>query len=118
MQNIFITGNLAADCEIVKGKDDAEFVRFADCEIVKGKDDAEFVRFNVAVNDAKAGNDEKPTYYNCRMAKTGLADYLKKGRYVSVSGRLKVSTNVKEDKTYMNLDVWVSNIDLAPAGKD
>ena len=28
MQNIFITGNLAADCEIVKGKDDAEFVRF------------------------------------------------------------------------------------------
>ena len=52
------------------------------------------------------------------MAKTGLADYLKKGRYVSVSGRLKVSTNVKEDKTYVNLDVWVSNIDLAPAGKD
>ena len=42
----------------------------------------------------------------------------KKGRYVSVSGRLKVSTNVKEDKTYVNLDVWVSNIDLAPAGKD
>ena len=77
MQIIFITGNLAADCEIVK-----------------------------------------PTYYNCRMAKTGLADYLKKGRYVSVSGRLKVSTNVKEDKTYVNLDVWVSNIDLAPAGKD
>ncbi len=101
MQNIFITGNLAADCEIVKGKDDAEFVRF-----------------NVAVNDAKAGNDEKPTYYNCRMAKTGLADYLKKGRYVSVSGRLKASTNVKEDKSYVNLDVWVSNIDLAPAGKD
>ena len=58
------------------------------------------------------------TYYNCRMAKTGLADYLKKGRYVSVSGRLKVSTNVKDDKTFVNLDVWVANIDLAPAGKD
>ncbi len=98
MQIILITGNLAADCEIVRGKDDAEFVRFT-----------------VAVND---GKDEKPAYYNCRMAKTGLADYLKKGRYVSVSGRLKVSTNVKDDKTFVNLDVWVSNIDLAPAGKD
>ena len=49
---------------------------------------------------------------------TAAWPYLKKGRYVSVSGRLKVSTNVKEDKTYVNLDVWVSNIDLAPAGKD
>lgn len=101
MQNIFITGNLAADCEIVKGKDEAEFVRFT-----------------VAVNDAKSGSDEKPAYYNCRMAKTGLAEYLKKGRYVSVSGRLKVTTNVKDDKTFVNLDVWVANVDLAPAGKD
>ena len=43
---------------------------------------------------------------------------LKKGRFVSLSGRLRVNTNVKDDKTYVNLDVWVSNIDLAPAGKD
>ena len=94
MQIIFITGNLAADCEIVKGKDDAEFVRF-----------------NVAVNDAKAGSDEKPTYYNCRMAKTGVVERLKKGRYVALVGNLRISKNVKDDKTFTNLDLWVQSLD-------
>ena len=44
MQTIFLSGNLAADCEIVKGKDEAEFIRFT-----------------VAANDP-AEKDEKPTY--------------------------------------------------------
>ena len=101
MQIIFITGNLTADCEIVAGKDSSELVRFT-----------------VAVNDLKAGSEEKSTFYTCRMSKTGIAEYLKKGRFVSLSGRLRVSTNVKDDKTFVSLDVWVSNIDLAPAGKD
>ena len=94
MQTLFLTGNLAADCEVVKGKDEAEFIRFT-----------------VAAKEPGADKDEKPTYYTCRMRKTGVAERLKKGRYVSLVGTLKVSVNVKEDKSYTNLDVWVQNLD-------
>ena len=94
MQTLFLTGNLAADCEIVSGKDEKEFIRFT-----------------VAAKDPAAEKDEKPTYYTCRMKKTGVADRLKKGRYVALVGALKISLNVKDDKTYTNLDVWVQSLD-------
>ena len=94
MQTLFLSGNLAADCEIVSGKDNAEFIRFT-----------------VAARDPLADKEEKPTYYTCRMRKTGVSDRLKKGRYVSLVGTLRISQNVKEDKTYTNLDVWVQNLD-------
>ena len=94
MQTLFLSGNLAADCEIVSGKDNAEFIRFT-----------------VAAKDPAADKDEKPTYYTCRMRKTGVADRLKKGRYVALVGALKVSLNVKDDMTYTNLDVWVQSLD-------
>ena len=69
------------------------------------------------MNDGR-DKDEKPTYYSCRMKKSGVADYLKKGRFVTVMGSLKVSIVPKDDKTYVNLDVWVLNLDLAPMGKE
>ena len=94
MQTLILSGNLAADCEIVPGKEGKEFIRFA-----------------VAAKEPGADKDEKPTYYTCRMRKTGVAERLKKGRYVSLVGTLKVSVNVKEDKSYTNLDVWVQNLD-------
>ena len=100
MQTIFLSGNLAADCEIVKGKDEAEFIRFT-----------------VAANDP-AEKDEKPTYYTCRMKKTGIAEYLKKGRFVSIIGNLKMNVVEKDDRTYVNLDVWVNSLDLAPFPKE
>ena len=94
MQTLILSGNLAADCEIVPGKEGNEFIRFT-----------------VAAKEPGADKDEKPTYYTCRMRKTGVAERLKKGRYVSLVGTLKVSVNVKEDKSYTNLDVWVQNLD-------
>ena len=94
MQTLILSGNLAADCEIVPGKEGNEFIRFT-----------------VVAKEPGADKDEKPTYYTCRMRKTGVAERLKKGRYVSLVGTLKVSVNVKEDKSYTNLDVWVQNLD-------
>lgn len=94
MQTLILSGNLAADCEIVPGKEGNEFIRFT-----------------VTAKEPGADKDEKPTYYTCRMRKTGVAERLKKGRYVSLVGTLKVSVNVKEDKSYTNLDVWVQNLD-------
>ena len=94
MQTLFLTGNLAADCEIVPGKEGKEFIRFV-----------------VAAKDPAAEKDDKPTYYTCRMPKTGVADRLKKGRYVAMVGALRVSVNVKDEKSYTNLDVWVQSLD-------
>lgn len=95
MQTLFLTGNLAADCEVVKGKDEAEFIRFT-----------------VAANEPGTDREEKPTYYNCRMRKTGVADRLKKGRYVALVGNLRVWENIKDGKTYVNHDVWVQTLDV------
>ena len=46
------------------------------------------------------------------MKKTGVAEFLKKGRYVAVLGTLKISQNIKDEKTYTNLDVWVQSLDV------
>ena len=94
MQTLFLTGNLAADCEIVPGKEGKEFISFV-----------------VAAKDPAAEKDDKPTYYTCRMSKTGVAERLKKGRYVAMVGTLRVSVNVKDDKSYTNLYVWVQSLD-------
>lgn len=100
MQTMIISGNLAKDCEVITGKDGNEYIRF-----------------DVAVNDEK-DKEEKPTYYTCRMRKNGIADYLKKGRFVSLFGPLKVSIVTKETKTYVNLDIWVQNLELPPVHKE
>ena len=94
MQTLFLSGNLAADCEIVPGKEGKEFIRYV-----------------VAAKDPAADKDDKPTYYTCRMPKTGVAERLKKGRYVALVGDLRVSLNEKDGKTYTNLDVWVKSLD-------
>ena len=52
------------------------------------------------------------------MKKTGVAEYLKKGRFVTVMGTLKVAVVSKDNKTFVNLDVWVQNLDLAPVAKE
>jgi single-stranded DNA-binding protein len=95
MQTLFLTGNLAADCEIVPGKEGKEFIRFV-----------------VAAKDPAADKEDKPTYYTCRMPKTGVAERLKKGRFVAMVGNLRVSVNIKDDKSYTNLDVWVQSLDV------
>ena len=95
MQTLFLTGNLAADCEIVPGKEGKEFIRFV-----------------VAAKDPAADKEDKPTYYTCRMPKTGVAERLKKGRFVAMVGNLHVSVNIKDDKSYTNLDVWVQSLDV------
>ena len=100
MQTNLISGNLAKDCEVIQGKEATELLRF-DVAVKGGRD-----------------KDEKPTYYTYRMKKTGIAEYLKKGRFVSILGSLKVSAVEKEDRTFVNLDVWVNSLDLAPLPKE
>lgn len=98
MQLIFVTGNLTADCVSVKSKDGTDFIKFT-----------------VAVNGPS--KDDKPTYYTCWTRRNGVADILKKGRHVAVSGSLAVTINEKDGKTYTNLDIWVNSLELTPGLK-
>lgn len=94
MQTLFLTGNLTSDYELFKGKDEKEFIVFT-----------------VAANDL-ADRESGTTFYTCRMRRSGVAEFLKKGKYVSVCGALKVSQKEKDGKTYTNLDVWVTSLDV------
>ena len=94
MQTIFLTGNLTSDCEIFKGKDEKEFIMFT-----------------IAVNDPQ-DKESGPTYYSCKMRQSGISEFLRKGKFVAVTGTLKVSQKEKDGKTYMNLDVWVASLDV------
>jgi hypothetical protein len=52
------------------------------------------------------------------MKKNGSSELLKKGRHVSVTGELRVSLNITEAKTHLNLDVWVYSLDMSPGVKE
>lgn len=46
------------------------------------------------------------------MRKTGVAERLKKGRYVALVGNLRIWENIKDGKSYVNHDVWVQSLDV------
>ena len=56
-------------------------------------------------------------FYHRRLHRLIAID-LKKGRFVTVMGTLKVAVVSKDNKTFVNLDVWVQNLDLAPVAKE
>lgn len=99
MQLVFLSGNLVSNAETIASKDP------------KGGD---FMRFTVAVKDRQGDRDEA-TYYACRMRKSGVLQYLTKGRSVCLAGTLSISKVEKDGKTYVNNDVWVSHLDLGSA---
>ena len=94
MQRIDLIGNLVADAEIRTGKDGNEFISF-----------------RVAVNDYQ-GEEKRATYYDVSYRKSEVIKHLKAGLRVFVSGRLSISTVVKEGKTYQNNYVFASDVDL------
>lgn len=94
MQRIDLIGNLVADAEIRTGKDGNEFISF-----------------RVAVNDYH-GEEKRATYYDVSYRKSEVIKHLKAGLRVFVSGRLSISTVVKEVKTYQNNYVFASDVDL------
>lgn len=89
MKAITIAGNITRDSEIKEG----------------GMDQTRFVTFSVAVNDGY-GQNKTTMFFDCTMwGKRGLAiaDYLKKGTKVTVSGEL--TTREYNGKTYLGVRV-------------
>jgi Single-stranded DNA-binding protein len=94
LQKIEIIGNLVGDAEMKTGKEEKEFVSFR-VAVSEGRDD-----------------EKKPTYYDVSCGKSGLFQYLKKGKNVYVSGRLSLSTNCKDEKAYLNAYIFAKDIVL------
>ena len=94
LQKIEIIGNLVGDAEVKSGKD--------------GK---EYVSFRIAASEG-SGEEKKSTYYDVSYIKSGLFQYLKKGKSVYVSGRLSLSAVAKDGKAYLNAYVSAKDIVL------
>lgn len=83
----------------------------ADAELKQSKSGNQYVSFTVAVNEGN-GDEKRTTYYDVGSSKTGILNYVKKGRTIYVSGRLSLSAVCKDNKAYLNAYVTASEIDL------
>ena len=82
MKVITIAGNLGKDCE------------------VQTNQRGEFITFSVAVTEGSREN-QKTTWFGCSSYQTNIAQYLKKGTKVVVTGSLSIEE--KGAKTYHNI---------------
>lgn len=78
-----------------------------DCEVNKVGDKPTSVRFSIAVDDGY-GENKSTIFFSVSYFRTGLAQYLNKGKLVAVSGDLK--RNDYEGKTYLN--IWANEVTL------
>ena len=83
----------------------------ADAELKQSKSGNQYVSFTVAVNEGN-GDEKRTTYYDVGSSKTGILNYIKKGRTIYVSGRLSLSAVCRDNKAYLNAYVTASEIDL------
>lgn len=93
MQTAEIIGNVVADCETRTGRN------------------GEYVTFTVAVNEIR-GEERTTTYYDVRYVKNGLRDFIRKGTKVFVRGSLSISTNIRDGKTFVNVNIGAREIEL------
>ena len=82
MKVITIAGNLGKDCE------------------VQSNQRGEFITFSVAVTEGSREN-QKTIWFGCSSYQTNIAQYLKKGTKVVVTGSLSIEE--KGAKTYHNI---------------
>lgn len=95
MKQIQIIGNIGKDAE------------------VKKFGDTEYTTFTVAVTE-KVKEETVTTWFDCLKYGTNdkLRPYLLKGSKVFVQGNLSVKTSEKDGKTYTNINVNVSSLEL------
>lgn len=76
---------------------------------------ASVLSFSVA-SDTGYGDKKQTQWFRCaiwgKRADSALADYLVKGAQVFVTGELRASIGEGRDKSYLNLDVRVEQLDL------
>lgn len=86
----------------------------ADAEERNTSDGRSFLTFKVAVNDSSSSNPEekKVTYFDVTYSRTAVVQYLKKGKFIYVSGKLSLSSSSNGEKTYFNASVSAKDLVL------
>lgn len=102
MEFIHLLGNLTADAALRS--------------TVRNGVKSEFVSFKMACN-YRSGDQTVTTYYDVTAAKTGVFEYLKKGRSVAVAGRLHFAmTPDEKGAKWPHLNVSAVMVELPPSG--
>ena len=83
----------------------------ADAELKQSKSGNQYVSFTVVVNEG-SGDEKRSTYYDVGTSKTGVLNFIKKGRPIYVSGRLSLSAVCRDNKAYLNAYITASEIDF------
>lgn len=89
----------------------------ADAEVKTRKDNSEYISFRVAAHETM-GEERKTTYYEISMGKSKVIEFLKKGQQVFISGKLSLSINTKDDRTYLNAHVSAKDLILCAPPRD
>lgn len=84
---------------------------FTDAELKQSKSGNQYVSFTVVVNEG-SGDEKRSTYYDVGTSKTGVLNFIKKGRPIYVSGRLSLSAVCRDNKAYLNAYITASEIDF------
>lgn len=84
---------------------------FTDAELKQSKSGNQYVSFTVVVRET-FGEEKKSTFYDVNIYRPGIANYVKKGRQIYVSGRLSLSAVCKDGKAYLNAYISANEIDF------
>ena len=84
---------------------------FIDAELKQSKSGNQYVGFTVVVRESY-GEEKRATFYDVSYGRTGIVNYVKKGRQIYVSGRLSLSAVCKDGKAYLNAYVSANEVDL------
>lgn len=92
-----------------------------DAELCKKGDATSVLTFGLAINEKKKDSEtgeyvDAPVFVDCALfgARAGaLAPYLTKGKKVSVDGRLRYHTWMKDDEKLHSLSVVVTDLEFA-----
>ena len=84
---------------------------FTDAELKQSKSGNQYVGFTVVVRESY-GEEKRATFYDVSYGRTGIVNYVKKGRQIYVSGRLSLSAVCKDGKAYLNAYVSANEVDL------
>lgn len=84
---------------------------FTDAELKQSKSGNQYVGFTVVVRE-NFGEEKRATFYDVSYGRTGIVNYVKKGRQIYVSGRLSLSAVCKDGKAYLNAYVSANEVDL------
>lgn len=83
----------------------------ADAELKQSKSGNQYVNFSLAVEE-KYGDETRVTYYEVGTNRTGIVNYIKKGRTIYASGKISLSAICRDGKAFLNAYVSATDIEF------